>query len=104
MASDYLSFGDPDFDPIFNRRSAPFDSWEILADGNTIEFDLRAVNNVDEARVMAASALGDAQALLILLGDANLDDEVTFLDIAHSLHFCPIKGFRSKRILMVMKR
>jgi len=56
VASDYLSFGDPNFDPIYNRRSALFDSWEILADGNTIEFDLRAVNNVDEARVLAASA------------------------------------------------
>ncbi len=55
--TDYLSFADPNFEPSFNRRMDAADGWEILDDGHTIEFDVRATNFIDNARVLTASSL-----------------------------------------------
>lgn len=56
-ASDFLSFADPNFEGSLNRRMDALDSWTISEDGFTITFDLRAVNFVDNARILTASSL-----------------------------------------------
>ena len=70
--TDYLSFADPNFDASFNRRMDTADGWEILDDGHTIEFDVRATNFIDEARILTASSLdgvGEPISVDVVIGD-----------------------------------
>ncbi|QEG22959.1 sulfatase-like hydrolase/transferase [Mariniblastus fucicola] len=72
VATDELSYADPNFESSLNRRMDTADGWEILDDGYTIEFDLRATNFVDEARILTASSLNqvpDPITIETVIGD-----------------------------------
>lgn len=85
--TDYLSYADPNFETSFNRRMDTADGWEILDDGFTIEFDLRATNFIDNARILTASSIQPPEPITVdfAIDDIEQRSMLRSLDISFSV-------------------